>query len=899
MTYTIVGAGAIGGTIGAYMVRGGKDVLFVDADAAHVSAINQHGLTIQGYAETFTVRARAITPDQLPNGLERVILATKAPATGAAIAHIKPHLAAQGYVVSAQNGLNEIEISQEIGANRTIGCFVNFSADYLSPGLIHFGGPGAFFIGELDGKLTPRLAELQTALSHWGGGQVRTTENIWGYLWGKLGYGAMLFATALTNESMGDAIDTYRSVLVALAREVIATATAEGVKSIGFDGYDPDLYRQGNATALNASIDQLVAIRRRDKKTHSGVWRDLAVRKRKTEVDAQYRPILERAKVRGVAVPLLTRLVSMMHEIEDGKRPLCKANLDELTEHDLTNNVSKEHLWRTNSAIAKHIRLSGTPEERQAFEFCKAEFDSYGFRTQMLEHPALVSWPLSTRLEVTNALNTRAIEIECLGTAHSASATQLSAEIADMGDANDNVYAKSDVRGKVVLINGLATPGAVMAAERAGAVGQIFINDAHLHNMIVSPVWGTPTPETAGFLPKTPSVSVREQDGLVLRTLIASGVTQVTLSTHILREWKTTPILVADLDAPNGNDDFVLFSGHLDSWEYGAMDNGSANSTMLEVGRLIASNQRLMRRGLRLIMWSGHSHGRYSGSTWYVDNHWEQIYDHCVVHVNVDSTGARGATYYGSFPAHLEISAFGAERIKQYTGQEAHAHRMVRAGDMSFNGVGIPSLFMSLSQVPFAGEQDYVSQAQGKLFGGKMPYWWHTVDDTLDKVDLDVLALDTQVYVSTLWRLVRAAILPMNFCPVAEDIIQALDALQTATQGHFDFGTLRHRAQVFAQYAAQLADECDALSRGDADEAVAMALNRKLIAVSRAINPITYTRAGQFDHDLALGEPYLPTLIAAKQLASLPPTGDDYQFLRTRIQRNANAVAWALRNSVA
>ncbi|GIV79696.1 2-dehydropantoate 2-reductase [Litorilinea aerophila] len=329
--YTVVGAGAIGGTIGAYMVRGGLDVLFVDAAAEHVAAINRQGLTIRGYQETFTVPAQAVTPDQMPDQLGAVILAVKAPATRAAMAAIAPRLAPDGFVVSAQNGLNELIIAEMVGQERTIGCFINFSADYLEPGLIHFGGPGAFYIGELNGAITPRLERLQADLGHWGGGPVRMTDNIWGYLWGKQAYGAMLFATALTNETMADAIDQYRPLMVALAREILAVAQAEGVTPLGFDGFEPQVLQTGDADAVAASLDRLVAVRRRDQKTHSGVWRDLAVRKRRTEVDEHFPPILERARRHGLDAPILARMVEMIHEVEEGQRPLARENLDELT----------------------------------------------------------------------------------------------------------------------------------------------------------------------------------------------------------------------------------------------------------------------------------------------------------------------------------------------------------------------------------------------------------------------------------------------------------------------------------------------------------------------------------------------------------------------------------------
>ena len=330
MQYTVFGAGAIGGTVGAYMVRGGESVLFVDRDDDHVRAMQQHGLTIKGFAETFTVPVEATTPEALPDRLQTVLLATKAPATQAAVESFADRLAPDGCIVSLQNGLNELTIARLVGDQRTIGAFVNFSADYLEPGLIHFAGPGAFYIGELDGSITPRLLDLRKALAHWG--DVQVTDNIWGFLWGKQAYGAMLFATALTNDSMADAIDRHRQVMVDLAREVLRVAAALNIRPLGFDGFEPDAVGSSDSAVVNASLERLIAVRHRDQKTHSGVWRDLAVRKRRTEVDAHFRPIIEYAQRLALAVPLLERMVAMIHEIEDGRRPLDRSNLEELAE---------------------------------------------------------------------------------------------------------------------------------------------------------------------------------------------------------------------------------------------------------------------------------------------------------------------------------------------------------------------------------------------------------------------------------------------------------------------------------------------------------------------------------------------------------------------------------------
>jgi len=330
MRYTLIGAGAIGGTVAAHMLRGGESVLLVDRDVEHVRAMQARGLTIRGFDETFTVPVDAVTPDQLPDKLETVLLATKAPATEDAVRSFVDRLAPDGCVVSLQNGLNERVIARIVGEQRTIGAFVNFSADYLKPGLIHFAGRGAFHIGELNGSITPRLHELRQALGRWG--TVQLTDNIWGFLYGKQAYGAMLFATALTNDSMADAIDQHRRVTVNLAREVLSVAASLGVRALGFDGFEPEAIGSADPATVDGSLERLIAIRHGDEKTHSGVWRDMAVRKRRTEVDAHFLPIVEDAHRLGVEVPLLERMIEMIHELEEGRRPFASANLDELAE---------------------------------------------------------------------------------------------------------------------------------------------------------------------------------------------------------------------------------------------------------------------------------------------------------------------------------------------------------------------------------------------------------------------------------------------------------------------------------------------------------------------------------------------------------------------------------------
>ncbi len=328
------GAGAIGGTVGAHLRRAGRDVLFVDRVAEHVEAIAGRGLRITGPIAEFQVAAPACLPGALSGRFATVLLCVKAQDTAAAAAALAPFLVEDGCVVSLQNGLNELVIAEHVGRRRTVGAFVNFGADYLSPGLVHYGGRGSVVVGELDGRMTPRLAELHRLLRLFDERAV-VTANIWGYLWSKLAYGALLFATALTDAPIADCLASgpHRAMLVALTREVLAVAAARGVSPEPFDGFDPAAFRPGasEAAALR-SLDDLVAFNRRSAKTHSGIWRDLAVRRRKTEADAQLGPVARLGAEAGVATPLVERLIGLVHDVEEGRRPQAWQTLDALAD---------------------------------------------------------------------------------------------------------------------------------------------------------------------------------------------------------------------------------------------------------------------------------------------------------------------------------------------------------------------------------------------------------------------------------------------------------------------------------------------------------------------------------------------------------------------------------------
>ena len=543
-------------------------------------------------------------------------------------------------------------------------------------------------------------------------------------------------------------------------------------------------------------------------------------------------------------------------------------------EPELAAQVSSATLMAHVRTIGAWERESGSPGEALAFDYIERALKSYGVEAERCLIEAFISLPLEARLALPDGTT-----IEGLTHSFSTSVESLEAEVVDVGDGRPDDLARA--KGKIALIRGLASPGRAWAAQQAGALGQIHVLMDHLHNMIVTTVWGTPSPETAARIPATPCLSILGQDGERLRARLARGPLRLRMTTRVRTGWMPVPHLVGGLRG-RAEDRFLLLSGHVDAWHHGAMDNGTANATMLEVMRLLAGRRDVLRRGIRVAFWSGHSHGRYAGSAWYADHAWRDLHARCVVHLNVDSTGARGATDYSTLHATEDAAAFAERVVADVTGQSSRARRFSRAGDQSFWGAGVPSAFMSLSGLP---KQDTeLSRAMERLVGSAgFPWWWHTKDDTVDKIDADVLVLDTKVYLASVLRWLNAPVLPLDHTRAAAALMTELETLQAAAGARFDLSPVLGTARTLGERLQRVR----ALTAG-APASRAEALNRGLMRLSRVLVPLAYTTGDRFTHDLALPVPPLAGLQRARELAALDPHADAYKFAIAALVRERN-----------
>ncbi len=518
--------------------------------------------------------------------------------------------------------------------------------------------------------------------------------------------------------------------------------------------------------------------------------------------------------------------------------------------------------------LAQWVKLSGTPDELQSLKYFQQRLDEYGYHTRLIMHDAYISLPGKARVDVENQTLTSITH----SFSRSSPPNGVTGRLVYVGDGDAPDFNGRDLNGAIVLMEGIASPGQAARASHAGAIGQVQISPhEHLHEMCVSPVWGSPSRQTQSDLPTTVVCTVSNADGSALRDRLTRGEhPKVTLHAEVDTGWRQTPILQADIDGPETDGPFILYSGHHDTWYYGVMDNGAANATMLEVARVIAQQRSAWRRGLRLCFWSGHSHGRYSGSTWYADTNWDELERRCAVHVNVDSTGGVGATVLKNAAAAPELIALAREAIGEQAGSDYDGKRMSRSSDQSFWGIGIPAMFGALSEQPPAPVK--MRNALG--------WWWHTPHDLLDKIDEKNLVRDTRVFVHAIWRLLTDPVLPLDLVTHADVLLEELDKLGTA---------LGERMAIDS-----LTDGANSLR----DKAAGQHTDAALMRASRALAPVYYTSGDRFAHDPALPLPAWPVLDPLRKLSKVAPGTDSARFLTVSALRGRNRLTHALREAV-
>jgi hypothetical protein len=549
-------------------------------------------------------------------------------------------------------------------------------------------------------------------------------------------------------------------------------------------------------------------------------------------------------------------------------------------------------------------KVSGTEEERKACDFITSRLKAWGYTPTVHTFESYISAPRSAKLSVHAGGKT--ITIPAVGVAFGLSTGPdgITEDVVFVGAGADADYVGKDVAGKIVLVSKLPSPNNAVAAAAHGARGMICMSAGkQRHKMIITPVWGTPEFDQAKSIPRVHVVSIAKTDGDPVVEMLKAGPVRATLFADTFEGWRTVRLPTCEL--AGREPEFVLVGAHYCSWFDGSTDNVTGDSCVLELARILKAFDGKLRYGLRFAWWPGHSHGRYSGSTWYADTFWHELRDHAIAYFNIDSPGVKGATVYVPRHQMAEVADFNETMTTEVTGwttmKSSNAQlalgkrgdkyvsptRPARAADQSFWGIGVSSMSVYSMLTPDDANRDH------NVGGSGGAWWWHSEHETIDKFDSAILAQDTHLYTAIMLRLATAEILPYNLSAIAQDYLDSLKEYDEEAGQWLPLKELMDEVQTLQGKLAGLQARCRDLTA----EAKTAAANRAYLRIARILNPVLYQTCSPFAHDPALGSRSLPGLTPALKLKAMNPDGDTFKFTVVGLKRRLNQVRHAVREA--
>ncbi|MFD1514340.1 M28 family peptidase [Halomarina rubra] len=568
-------------------------------------------------------------------------------------------------------------------------------------------------------------------------------------------------------------------------------------------------------------------------------------------------------------------------------------------ERRLVDDVSVDEPWALLEEFSELTRLSGSDDEVAAAEYITNRLDALGVSYDRFDPELYISQPHSAQLRTLN----KEFEPGPLKTVSFSASTTVSGPVEYVGSAGGDLLSDDDdphepyhdvgdLTGKIALTAaGSLSIRATSELESKGAVGVVVIHehDREPHNGIATPIWGgAPELDEKELIPDVPIVNVNQPDGQTLREWAESeeGL-ELELTTDLTTDWMACPLVVADIEAGAADtDEFVLLHGHYDSWYVGITDNATGDAGLLECARVFAEHADDLERNLRIAWWPGHSTGRYAGSTWYADEFALDLADNCVAHVNMDSPGSKDATEYTDMSCWTpEADGLVGETIDDVTGAPHAENHPFRAGDYSFDNLGITGFFMLSSNIPTEERERRGYHGVGGCGGNSNA--WHVSTDTLDKAGEDELVRDIRVYAVSILRVLNAEVLPFDHARNARKLAEYVEEYDETAGDQFDFGPT---VTELRDLEAAIESFQRAAHDGDVDPAVA---NDTITALSRILTRLNLVSEGQFEQDPAVSRDPVPRLADAKKFPILE--GDDVKFLQLQLKRQQNAIVQELR----
>ena len=535
--------------------------------------------------------------------------------------------------------------------------------------------------------------------------------------------------------------------------------------------------------------------------------------------------------------------------------------------------------------ITRYERPSGSPGENAAIDYIVATLEAAGVPVEVHEFMGYTSNPISASVTVPGTdFDPQAITMAFSGATEGVEGVAI--DLGELGDLPELELGTGErlvvrdpsgfehVRGKVAIVTGQPRNIPTRVLEELGAVAAIFVNpEERVNDLIVTSTWGTPSLRSQHRLPKLPVAHIKRSDGDRLRAMMASADVTVRVRTEVDTGWKPLRLCVARV-MPDDADDttpYVLLGGHIDGWYHGGTDEGASNAAMLQMAISYHQNRDKMRHGLLVAWWPGHSNGRYAGSTWFADTFFDDLRRRGLAYLNIDGVGQMGARRFGASTSPA-LAPLAIDIVASLTGQAIRPGRPGRNSDQAFNGIGLPLLQFNHSR----SAED----------GGY--WWWHTPDDTYDKIDFDVLRTDTELYVTAISELVAAPVYPVSIQLELDALMDALMEREAESERALDLSRARARVDRLREMWTE------AFARAPVPQDSTRALDSAILRVLRPLHRIMFVPGSDHHPDPGIYSRPLPGLEPARILAEEDPSSDRYRFAMAQLLRERNRILEAI-----
>jgi 2-dehydropantoate 2-reductase len=337
MKAAILGCGAMGTVLGAFMTKNGQPSELVDNYAAHVKALNEKGAHIVGKVD-MTVKVKAILPEQMEGIYDIIYLMTKQTANDTVLPALLPHLSDKSTVCTLQNGVPEPFVARHVGQKRTVGGTVLWGATFVEPGVSELTQDVSkqdhlFDIGELDGSIGDRIQQVAKVLNFMG--PTHVSDSLMQSRWGKLINNACMSGmSAACGCIFGDVLDNPKALacLCYIGREVKQCCEASGYTlPILLGQLSPDPLALKNKAHFDESRTMFLTMYEGLRTAKASMLQDLE-KDKITEVDMINGYVCSTGKEKGIKTPFNDTVVDIVHKIEQKKLPLSMDNLKYFTE---------------------------------------------------------------------------------------------------------------------------------------------------------------------------------------------------------------------------------------------------------------------------------------------------------------------------------------------------------------------------------------------------------------------------------------------------------------------------------------------------------------------------------------------------------------------------------------